>query len=350
MQKIFFLFLFITSAILFSSCSDEKVINDSGTEKKLLAVSFDNNSHFTKLNFPSGNIISNDIFHEKNDSYLTTAKIEKFKIFLNNIYALIPDENKIVIIDKNSYQITKTMDFTSEDLVPVDIAFANATEAYIIFKESPKVALLDIYYFQIAKYIELSGEPSAISIVGNQIYLPVPLDDFVCVIDSRYHEVVDELPVDNAPYLIQPNIDGDRFVVISAGTGKLPNDPRESLSAPSVSIIDIQTREIVGSNPLIPSSMDIAYEIPLDFVISNNDWAFLITTNFLIRIDSRDPTYSNKVEEHSYTTLYHNNVINEIYAIDHLDNSSTIYQLSPITGKKTDKTSLQKNILSISVD
>ena len=350
MKKIYYIFLIISAAIFFNSCSDEKVINNAGTEQKLLAISFDNNSHIAKFTFPSGDIISNDIFHENNDFYLSTSKVTKFKVFLNKIFTLIPDENKIVIIDKNTYQIAKTIDFATESLQPIDIAFANATEAYIIFKDSPKVALLDIYYFEVARYIELVGNPSSISIVGNQIYIPVPLNDIVSVIDSRYHEVVDEIAVDNAPYLIQPNIDGDRFVVLSAGIGKLPNDPREALSAPSITLIDIQTRNIVSTNPIIPSSMDIAYELPLDFVVSNNDWAFLITTNFLIRIDSRDPTYSNKVEEHSYTTLYHNNVINEIYAIDHQDNSSTIYQLNPVTGKKLDKTTLQKNILSLSID
>lgn len=334
---------------LLLSCSEEKVINDSGSDKDILAISYDNNSHFTRVKFPSGTVASDDLFYEKNSSYLTSSKVENVRLFLKYVFVCIPDENKIVVIDKNTFTTASEISFASEGLSPVDIAFANATEGYVIFKDSPKVALLDIYYFKVAKYIELKGNPSAISAVGNQIYVTLPLIDLVSVIDSRFHEVVEDIVVDNVPYLIYPTIDGKIFVVLSAGIGKVPGDPRDAFSAPSVSLIEIENRKILKTNIINTPGIELLSELPSSFIITNNDWAFILTGKYLIRLDTRDPNYSNRVEQFNYKQIYHNNVYNELFVLENSETNSKIYKLNPVTGKKLENISLNKNILKITL-
>lgn len=334
---------------LLFSCSDEKVINDSGSDKDILAASYDNSSHLMKIKFPSGNITSSDIFFDKNGKPLTNSKISNIRLFLKYIFVFIPEENKISILDKNTFTIVSEIDFTENGLQPIDITFANATEGYVIFKDAPKVALIDIYYFKIAKIIDMEGNPSSISSVGNQIYITIPLNDIVSVIDSREHSVVQNIQVGNVPYLIYPTIDGSKFVIISAGVGKIPGDVRDAVTSPSVTLIDIQSRNIVSTNSIETPKLDMKTQLPLSFIITNNDWAFIITKDNLIKLDIREPSYSTRVEQYSYSQIYHNNVYNELYVLDSQNNSSKLYQLDPVTGKKKENITLNYYLLKMTL-
>jgi DNA-binding beta-propeller fold protein YncE len=169
----------------------------------------------------------------------------------------------------------------------------------------------------------------------------------VAVIDSREHSVVHSIEVPNVPYLIYPTIDGKKFVVVSAGMGKVPGDPRDAFSIPSVSILDITTRTILKSSPLNTPGLDLMSELPNSLIVTNNDWAFILTSKYLIRIDARDPSYSNRVEEFTYKQIYHNNVYNELFALDSKETGSKIYKLNPITGKKLEFITLSKNITKL---
>lgn len=349
MKKLIIILNIVLYFFLISSCSEEKVINDIGNNKDLLAISFDEYSHFMRVSFPSGKTVSDDLYYEKNSNYLTYSKIENVRLFLKYVIAFVPEEKKITIIDKNTFKIISEISFEEENLEPVDIAFANATEGYVIFKNSPKICLLDVYYFKKAKYIELKGNSSAIASVGNQIYVTIPMQETVSIIDSRYHDVVAEIEVLNVPYLIYPSADGKKFVIISAGMGKIPEDPRDALSVPSAAIIDIASRKILSTHEIKVPGLELLNELPKDFIITNNDWAFIITSNYLIRLDVRDLSYSNKVEQAQYTQLYHNNVYNEPFLLENNENVSKIYRINSVSGKKTDNISINKKLTRITL-
>ncbi len=337
------------TASLLISCSKEKLINEGSTDRDIIAATYDGNSHLARYKFPTGTKISDDLFYQSNHSYISANKVANIRLFLKYIFLCVPDDYKIYIIDKNNFTSVATIDFSQEQLMPTDIAFANATEGYAIFKNTPKVALIDVYYFKLAKMIDVKDIASSISAVGNQIFVAIPLQNDVSIIDSRIHDVVQDISVDNRPYLLYPNIDGKDMNVVTAGFGKIPGDPNNALSKPTLNIIDVQSRSIASSNLIDPPKADLTQELPSSFIVTNNDWGFLITQNYLIRIDTRNPQYAIRIEQYTYGGLYHNNIYNELYVLDNKDaNTSVIRALDPITGKKLNYINISLPVLTYS--
>jgi hypothetical protein len=337
-------FSIIFTSIFLLSCSNEKLINEGSSEKDFLAATYDGNAHIARFKFPSGTKVSDDLYFQTYNNYISKNKIKNLRVFLKYIFICIPDDYKVVILDKNTFQQVAVIDFSENQLQPIDITFANATEGYLIFKDAPKVALLDIYYFKFVKFIDLSGNASSISSIGNQIYATIPMMNKVSVIDSRFHSVVTDIDVGNVPYLVTPTNQGDKFIVISAGTGKIEGDLRDTQTKPSISIIDVATRQILKQYDINPPKADLTNQLVHSLVATNNDWCFLLTQDYLIKIDLLNPDFSLMVENNQYSLLYENNIYNQLFASLIKDNQSIIYQLDPITGKKKTSSTINHQI------
>ncbi len=347
-------FIKILASIIFTlifliSCSNEKLINEGSADKDFLATTYDGNAHIARFKFPSGAKVSDDLYQQANQSYISKNEIKNLRTFLKYIFICIPDDYKVVVLDKNTFQQVAIIDFTENQLKPTDITFANATEGYLIFKDAPKVALLDIYYFKFVKFIDLDENASSISAIGNQIYVTVPKLNKVSVIDSRFHSTVADINVANVPYMVTPTNDGTKFVVINAGSGKIEGDASETLTKPSISIIDVATRQVIKNEEINPPKADLTSQLVHSLVVTNNDWAFLLTQDYLIKIDLLNPGFSLVVENKQYKLLYENSVYNQVFVSLVNETQSIIYQLDPITGKKKTSATINQQIGAFSI-
>lgn len=337
--------LTISLFLLLISCSDEKLITELSPNKHILVASFDGTTaKLSRITFPNGEVIKNDAYLEANGKSISNNKITQLATYLQNIYVVIPDDYKVLILDRTTFKLLAEFSFKEENKMPRKVVFANATEAYLIFDDYEYVYLIDTYYNKIARKIGLDGKPSDILAVGNQVYITLPLKNQVSILDTRTHKIENNIQVENVPYLVQKNADGSKILVLNAGIGKVPGDFREAISYPSVSMIDFNTNAVISTHELKPPKIDLLKEYPKMFIITNNDWGFFATEKYLVRVDAKQPQFSILIEEIGYSELLHNNIYNEFYLLLNLPNQSIIHQVDPILAKKREKLSLNQLI------
>lgn len=339
--------LFFILAVLLAACSEEKLVDESNSTQKLLVASYDgSNSHILTTDLKNPISESSDLYFQANSNYISQSPITRMQSFLNYIFAFVPNDSKIVVFNKNTWKNVATIDFSDEGLKPLKLAFANATDAYLICENSNKLILLDIYYFKASRVIELPNFASDIIALGNQIYIAVPLENQISIVDSRTHLITSSIPIDNRPYTFALATSAQNLIVLSAGTGKLPQDPIDNISAPSVTNIDMSTLGIVATNTLTIPIYDITNKYPKEFVITNNDWGFMALDSMLIKIDARDITFAVSIYDAVILGFSQNYLANEIFAIEKSDFGTFIEKLDPISGAIREKLQTQLNITS----
>lgn len=344
-MKILFYLLLLSFFLLFFSCSDEKLITEISPNKHILIATHDGtNAKLTRLTFPDGEIIGNDVFFQANGKTISNNKITQLATYLQNIWVIIPDDFKLLALDRTTFKLLADFGFQDEKQSPRKIVFANATEAYLIFENTNYVYLIDTYYYKIARKIELEGNPSDILAVGNQVYITLPMQNKLAILDTRTHKIENTLQINNVPYLVQKNADGTKILVLCAGIGKIPGDFREAISLPTITTIDFKTNNVLSNFEIKPPKVDLLKEYPKQFIITNNDWGFFATEKYLVRLDVKDPKNTLLIEQASYKELLHNNIYNEFYLLLNLPTQSIIHQVDPILAKKITKLTLNQLI------
>ncbi len=335
--------LLISLFFLIISCSEEKIITELSPDKHILVATHDGSvAKLSRLTFPNGEVIKNDVYMDANGKQISNNKITQLATYLQNIYVVIPEDYKVMVLDRTTFKLVAEFTFKEENKMPRKVVLANATEAYLIFDDFDQVYLIDTYYNKIARKIQLEGNASDILAAGNQVYITVPLKNQLSIFDTRTHKIESNIQIDNVPYLVQKNADGSMILVICAGIGKVPGDFREAISQPSVVALDFKTNAILSTNEIKPAKVDLLKEYPNMFIITNNDWGFFATQKYLIRIDAKQPQYSAMIEETGYSELLHNNIYNEFYLLLNLTNQSLIHQVDPVLAKKKEKLSLNQ--------
>lgn len=349
-SRIYLALFGILFLLFISSCSDEKLITEIIPDKNILIATFDgSNAKLVRITFPNGDVINNDVFFAANGKNLANTQVTQISNYLQYIYLIVPNEYKLLILDRTTFKLLVEYSFSEEQLKPRKIVFANATEAYLIFENSDTMYLIDTYYNKVARKIKLEGIPSDILAVGNQVYVTLPLQNKLVNFDTRTHNIEQTLTIENVPYLVQKNANGSQILVLCAGTGKITGDFRETISNPSVAIIDYLTNSIISTNQIKPPKADLLKEYPISFVITNNDWGFFITNNYLIRIDAKQPQNSLLIEQAKYSNIFHNNIYNEFFLLTSTDSQSNIHLADPILGKKKQKLTFNSLITSFSL-
>ncbi|HOV92123.1 MAG TPA: hypothetical protein PLC04_03470 [Candidatus Kapabacteria bacterium] len=334
-------------AVMLAACSSEKLIDESSSNQKLIVASFDGaNSHILSTDLKSTLTESNDLFSQANSNYIANSPITRLQAYLNYIFAFVPDENKIIVFNKNTFKYVAQINFSSQGLRPLKLAFANATDAYLICENYNKLILVDIYYFKAAREIDLPASATDILSLGNQVFIALPFANQIAIVDSRTHTIASSIAVDNRPYIFALTSEVTNLIVLSAGAGKLNLDHMGTLSAPSVTNINLSSNSVTGSNPLTIPYYDITNKYPLQFAITNNDWAFIALDSMLIKMDARDITFAINLYNAQIFSFTQNYIANDLFALEKTDNGTMIEKLDPISGSLINNLQTQLNITS----
>jgi len=334
-------------AVMLAACSSEKLIDESISNQKLIIASFDGtNSHILSTDLNSSLTESNDLYSQANANYITHFPITRLQVYLNYIFAFVPDENKIIIFNKNSFKYVAQIDFSSQKLRPLKLAFANATDAYLICENYNKLILVDIYYFKAAREIDLPASATDILALGNQVFIALPFANQIAVVDCRSHAIASSIAVDNRPYIFALTSEATNLIVLSAGAGKLNLDPLGTITGPSVTNVDLSSNSVNGTSPLTIPSFDITYKCPLQFAITNNDWGFIALDSMLLKMDARDITFAINLYNAQILSFSQNYLANYLFALERTDNGIIIEKLDPITGSLINSLQTQLNITS----
>jgi len=251
-----FITLFI-ALLIFISCSKEDILIDNYSNNfSFIFQTSDNNLQkiSTKDNLIS-EILQNFNF----------GKIDVMKNFRGKFYFISSENKKIFVIKENTFEIEE-IDFSDLNLVPIDICFPNATDAYVAHSNENCVTILDLTNNKISEIrITVSGFAGKIAGVGNQVHLTIPDKNLVEIIDTRTNKVEKSLTVSDKPTFVEFFDDGTKSVVISMGNGKEINSSQEMTSA-KFTVIDVLEQKIIsemkiGDNAevsIIPTSLAIS--------------------------------------------------------------------------------------------
>lgn len=297
----------------------ERIIDNSVDEWKILAATDAAPSALALLRQPDGEVTSSDIFAKTNGSPLP-GKVAKIIEFRENLYLLVPSTFQIIVVGKDYKQVA-SVDLSASQRIPSDIAFGNATTAYVAHENDTTVSVMDIVNFTIARSITVGKRPIAIAAIGNQIFVANQASNTVSQIDTRTNSVVATHQVPTAPTFIQPNIkNGHEVVVLSLGAGKIDNEVKTTAALTFIDssriITKVTTLDDVSNGGSISGH-------PMGMVISTQDWAFIAVQNGVIRFDIRDKeTYTLELEQ-EFSRIFYNFRRDELLLLNNTEGTIT---------------------------
>jgi len=287
-MKNIFLLANLLIAILFISCKQESnVIDNTDSSWDILIADNTQNPDLSAYKLPDLSIIKSEIMKSVNAITLQ-GEISKITEFRNLLYIFFKTTQKVIVIDKYSYELVAELDFKSYDLEPTDITFLpNATTAYVSHGNSNQISLIDITVHQIIRQITVGKSPRAITSAGNQIFVANYDDNTVSIIDSRTNKQEAVISVYPRPTLLAISPNGENVIIVSKGFGKDADDIDVEPTDAVVSVLDIQNRAITKDIPLTYSNILANQVKPIGMVITRSDWIFITAENFVFRIDAK---------------------------------------------------------------
>lgn len=312
-------------SLLLASCTPEELtINQPYENWTVLALSGSTGTELAVVDQPENAVVQQDAYQAANGASLP-AGVSSVVEFRDTLYFISPSAMKIEVVAKfNNYKRIATLDFSSMELQPVDIAFPNATSGFIAFVNRDEVGVVDITQLGtddmdkiFIRTIPVGRHPVSITALGNKLLTANRDDNSVSVIDSRTLSVVKTIAVHTAPMFVRTDSDGKEAVLISAGAGKFSTS--EEQTASRVQFIGEETLEITRSFTLYDQPKDSLSAQPLDLVVANDEFAFVPLKTSLILVNTRQkqPGIRN-IERKAYERVFLNAPRNEVVAVDTL--------------------------------
>ena len=296
----FFLPIFVGLLCCVSCSKDDPLIDNSSAEWNLLVACGDNLSGLSCISYPEGK--TSDLM----PAGLSSKQITKLAIYGNDLFALSPEQNAIFVFDANSLEFRRKIDFSGEQLEPCGIAFANSTDAYIIFRNSTKVAVYDLYADpeSYSRTIETGHTPTDIIFMTNKggsagyVVTANTSDNCLTVINSRNYLRLRDIQTEAAPAFLAAYADKNALLAVCLGDGKIPASPLEETPAYAC-VYHPETGETVQSKQFGPFSDTDGGEITPTGVAINNDGLCIITSDyglFKVNLKLTTPTLVRSVK------------------------------------------------------
>ncbi len=291
-----------------SACdSNDRIVNNYTDSYYIFLTRESSPEKLSIMEIPSGSIISDDIYREKNGESLP-GRIEKISEYGGRFYLLIPEKNSLVIIDKITYAKDTILDFSEEGLEPYDICFPNSTDAYIAFGNSNKVYLLDITTDVISRKIEVGQHPVAIDYAGtteaNFVYTANQGDNTVTIIRTGDHKIMGTLQVGTAPTFIETSWDAKKILVLSIGDGRINENAKTPVK---LTKIDAVTRQVTETDEVGNAIVKTNEILPIGFTLTPENMAYILVDSYLIRLYVNFKSPIQILTRDSYqSSLYYN--------------------------------------------
>ncbi len=326
-----YIYLFFVFVLLFVACDDEKIIDDTNDNWTALAIGTKGQPKLSVIEVPTGKIINEDAYGGANKKQLSSAP-RLMASFGGSIFLIMPDDNKIEIINAKTFETKHTLDFSAEKKKPIAIAFApNATTAYLIFEKDSSLGVLDLTVMKVVHSIKLDSPPSSISLSGNQIFVSCTNINKVLVIDTRDNKIKNEISVPEKPVLLSHTKDGLKVVVVSAGNGKL-NKNEEKTNA-YICLLDARTKKEIARKPLGIGIVKPIEQEPYSLATAGRLYAFIGTQSYLLRFNTRTATPPARLKNGKFVSMLYNDKSSEMIFIRDDAGSRQLIIYNPQTKK-----------------
>lgn len=296
--------------LLLASCApEENIVTPDQDSWTLFSVPVNENALYSER-------ISGTEKSGKSRLYSSESKISNVYIYRDQIYVLLPDANRIAILQRASYETLHVIDFSQDSKKPIAMAFGNATTAYIIFDKDSVVQLYDILNKQLAGIIKVGGYTADI-VSGkgerqNQIFVANLASNTISHIDTRTNRIEKEYAVLTAPRFLANDPTGTKIVYVSEGAGKtLVN---ASKSTAGIGFIDIDRKLLLAQMTISTRDIDSVDAMPRGLAITASEWAFVPFSNGLVRVDTREYKNYSTISRKVYSGITYNERRREVIA------------------------------------
>ncbi len=271
------------SILILSSCSKENpIIDNSDNSFKMLVATGENHSELSVIEQPSGKIINANLLSSPIYSEINKKEISRIAVYGSHIYALIPEAYKIFIYNRWNYNFIDSISFENEKIMPIDIAFSNATDAYLIFKDYSKVAIVDIKFYKTSRFIDIGESPSSIAYYSGKILITNNTSNTVSIINSQNYTFENEIQVSASPLqiVVAPN---SPIASIICGKNALIDSNATDIPNAKIDILDLSQLKITRSFDLRSPIFDANKIYPSGASISSNNILIVATQHGLFK-------------------------------------------------------------------
>lgn len=244
----------------------------------------------------------------------------KLSVFRDRMYALNDWGSSILVFDASSLKVTDTLSTVLYEY-PNDIAFANATTAYVAMKRFDVVLVIDLLTGLTPKVITIPGIATAIASMGNQMCAVLPDKNQAVLIDTRTNEITAEIPTGASPLYIAADPANEQFVIVCAGDGKLNT---EAPSNPVLQFLRPATKTIISTTDISGRAINAALQRPRGLIVTANEEAFVPVQNGLVRVSTRTRSKASVIQFESYDGIFANPARAELMTVRYTPEGSII--------------------------
>ena len=344
LSKLYKSIIILILALSISSCENDERLVDNSVEKAHILIAHNESSPaLDLLHYKDASQVSTGVFQSANSETLPAA-VSKIQRYRDQLFLIMPDAMTIYIISPFDFKKIASIDFTSINKKPIDICFANATDAYVIFDKDSVVNLVDLTNNQIARTINLSGTTSDIEAYANQIIVACQSSDKAYIIDSRTHNKEASLIIHNKPSFVAFSNDGLTGVVLSLGKGKLNNNEEKTL--PVLTYINMTTREISKTLEVKSNIYTDPNSFPNSMVTSQDDILYISANEFFFRSDSKYGHFTSTIKTGQFSQPYFYAKNSEIIALHQFQDEYQLYVFNAKSSEWLKTLNLNKAITS----
>lgn len=322
--------LLITFAVfsLLTGCSpDEPLISSYQDEWRLLVAGPNGLATYT---MPAGELANGNVWSGPLGDAYPASELSRFR---DEIYVLHRSQPWIIVISESTLLATDTIDLGTNGPA-TDIAFANATTAYVTLAATRSVGIVDITTNSLVRTIDLGTRPAGIAATGNQICVALVDANEIAVIDSRTNVVEARLGVDRAPVYVEADDLNSIFCIVCLGAGKIDEEVQ---SIPTIVFMTAGNRTIVKKMDVSGRATDASLQFPRGLVVTANEMAFVPVQNGLVRVNTRTRSKTTVIQFESYDHIGYNparaellvqRTLNGVTTTDALDEYGEVFRSS----------------------
>lgn len=244
----------------------------------------------------------------------------KLSVFRDRMYALNDWGYWILVFDASSLNVIDTLSTVLYEY-PNDIAFANATTAYVAMKRFEVVLVMDLLTGFTPKVITVPGIASAIAAMGNQICAVFPKKNQAVLIDTRTNEITATIPTGPSPLYVAADPANEQFVIVCTGDGKINT---ASPSNPVMQFLRLDTKSIIATTDISGRATNAALQRPRGLIVTANEDAFVPVQNGLVRVSTRTRSKASVIQFESYDGIFANPARAEIMTVRYTSEGSII--------------------------
>jgi len=226
----------------------------------------------------------------------------------------------IIVLESQSLVALDTIDLGTSGIA-ADIAFANATTAYVSLPNSTSIGIVDLTVNQLVRTIDAGGKVSGIAAIGNQVCAAVTDKNEVIVVDTRTNLIEARRPVGTAPLFVEADGLNQVFCIVSLGAGKLD---AELHTPPTISFMTAKNSTIVKTLEVSGRPANAALQYPRGLVVNASEFAFIPVQNGLVTVNTRTRSKASVVQFQSYDVITYNLARAEIIAQRSSDGNTVI--------------------------